>query len=188
MNEEHIDRLARLAAMAMLQSGHGTIVEKEDRVEMANALSSSMEHDELASLAANALDMIGQLESLFESMSGALKASVDNKEELESLHSAEAKLLRKLLHYAPRAARTELAQRGGNAKKANSEKTEAKDKAFALWTEWDAGKRPQLRTTEQFATEVMRQWPQLKSAKVICGWSARWRREARARRTTNPPC
>lgn len=74
-------------------------------------------------------------------------------------------------------------QRSEGGKNKSKEKQEAKANALALWKERDAGKRPELRTVEQFATEVMRLWPVLTSHKVICGWSSNWTKEARAGKT-----
>jgi len=65
-------------------------------------------------------------------------------------------------------------------------KAEAKSGALLLWQERRAGKHPKLGTVEQYATEVMRRWPVLKSPKVICGWSARWTKEVKAGK--NPVC
>jgi hypothetical protein len=61
-------------------------------------------------------------------------------------------------------------------------KAEAKLGAKNLWEERRSGKHPKLRTVEQFATEVMKRWPVLESAKVICQWSADWTKEAKAKR------
>lgn len=79
-------------------------------------------------------------------------------------------------------------QRGAAVKLANDRDgtQAAKAAALELWKERYAGKHPKLRTVEQFATEVMRRWPVLKSSKVICGWSAKWSSEVRAGRT--PVC
>lgn len=62
-------------------------------------------------------------------------------------------------------------------------KQAAKGGALVLWNERRAGKHPKLRTVEQFAMEVMRRWPVLKSSKVICGWSAKWTKDVREGRT-----
>lgn len=65
-------------------------------------------------------------------------------------------------------------------------KRRAKESALALWIERREGKHPKLRTTEQFAMEVMRRWPILVSSKVICGWSADWNKAVKAGKT--PAC
>lgn len=62
-------------------------------------------------------------------------------------------------------------------------KQAAKAGALALWNDRRAGKHPKLRTVEQYALEVMRRWPVLTSAKVICGWSAKWTKDVREGRT-----
>lgn len=69
---------------------------------------------------------------------------------------------------------------GGKEKQRRSPKARAKAGAFELWKERYAGKHPKLRTVEQYATEVMSRWPVLTSAKVICGWSAKWSKEAKS--------
>ena len=87
-------------------------------------------------------------------------------------------------------ARRYMAAKGGDGKIAKNptakQKAEAKAGALALWKERQAGRHPKLRTVEQFATEVMRRWPVLSSAKVICGWSARWTKEVKGGK--NPVC
>lgn len=65
-------------------------------------------------------------------------------------------------------------RKGGLARKARDPKQAAKSKVLELWKDWQAGRHPKLRTREQFAIEVMRRWPVLKSPRVICGWSAQW--------------
>jgi hypothetical protein len=55
----------------------------------------------------------------------------------------------------------------------------AKAEAQKLWQERHAGKHPKLGTNEKFATECMRRWPVLKSAKVILGWCTDWNKEAK---------
>ena len=65
-------------------------------------------------------------------------------------------------------------------------KQAAKGFALELWKERFAGKHPNLRTVEQYATEVMRRCPVLESSKVICGWSAKWTKQAKAGET--PAC
>lgn len=59
-------------------------------------------------------------------------------------------------------------------------KQEAKAFALELWKERHAGRRPDLRTVAQFATEVMRQREVLQSAKVIEAWSAKWSKQVRS--------
>jgi hypothetical protein len=70
---------------------------------------------------------------------------------------------------------------GGLARAANDPKQHAKTAAFGLWEERYAGKHPQLRTNEQFATKCMQEWPELTSAKVILGWCTSWNKQAKAR-------
>lgn len=61
-----------------------------------------------------------------------------------------------------------------------SAKQAAKQAAHKLWIERNEGLHPNLRTVEQFAIEVMRCWPILTSAKVICGWSSNWTKQVKA--------
>ena len=68
---------------------------------------------------------------------------------------------------------------GGRRRAAKDPRSIAKQGAFALWQERRAGRHPKLRTNEQFATECMRRWPDLTSAKVILGWCTLWNRQAR---------
>lgn len=89
-------------------------------------------------------------------------------------------------HIAGVNARRQTAQKGAKAKLANDPKYLAKVDALELWKERHAGKHPNLRTVEQFAAEVMRRCPVLNSPKVICGWSAKWTKEAKAGRI--PAC
>lgn len=77
-------------------------------------------------------------------------------------------------------------QLGASRKKARDPKQAAKAAALELWKERHAGERPDLRTVEQFAIEVMRMYPILESAKTIAGWSAKWTKQARAGET--PTC
>jgi hypothetical protein len=84
------------------------------------------------------------------------------------------------------AARSTLARAAQSARARNDPKQAAKAGALALWIERREGKHPSLRTVEQFAIEVMRRWPVLQSSKVICGWSAKWTKQARDRKT--PSC
>lgn len=65
-------------------------------------------------------------------------------------------------------------------------KADAKAGALELWKEWQHAKHPNLRRVQDFATEVMRRWPILTSAKVIEGWSAKWTKQAKAGH--NPSC
>lgn len=85
---------------------------------------------------------------------------------------------------------SDLRRRGPEARlvknKLIAAKAAAKVGALELWKERNAGEHPKLRTVEQFATEVMRRWPVLTSAKVICGWSARWTKEVKDGK--NPVC
>ena len=87
-------------------------------------------------------------------------------------------------------ARSYNAAKGGSGKIAKNPeaaaKAAAKAAALELWKERHAGKHPKLGTVEQYATEVMRRWPLLTSAKVICGWSAKWTKQVRAGQ--NPAC
>ncbi len=76
--------------------------------------------------------------------------------------------------------RSEVSRAAAKAKAAANPKTRAKASALTLWIERHEGKHPNLGTVEQFATEVMRRWPVLTSAKVICGWSAKWSKQVRA--------
>jgi len=77
----------------------------------------------------------------------------------------------------------EARRRGAATKLANDRngKQAARVEAKKLWQERHAGKHPKLRTNEQFATECMRRWPVLTSAKVICGWCTVWAKEAKAK-------
>jgi hypothetical protein len=84
------------------------------------------------------------------------------------------------------AARSALAREAQRARALADPKQAAKAGAMALWIERREGKHPRLRTVEQFATEVMRRWPVLQSAKVICGWSAEWTKLAQSGKT--PGC
>lgn len=77
-------------------------------------------------------------------------------------------------------------QLGGLQKKARDPKQAAKAAALELWKKRHAGERPDLRTVEQFAIEVMRRHPVLESAKTISGWSAKWTKQVRAGET--PTC
>jgi hypothetical protein len=80
------------------------------------------------------------------------------------------------------------ARKGAAAKNANDPKQAAKAAARELWQQWKLGSLPKIRTTEQYAVEVMRRWPVLKSAKNICEWSAAWNKEAADKRKANPVC
>lgn len=72
------------------------------------------------------------------------------------------------------------ARMAAKAKAAADPKAAAKAGALALWIERHGGKRPNLRTVEQFATEVMRLWPVLTSVDTIRKWSAGWTKQAKA--------
>lgn len=77
--------------------------------------------------------------------------------------------------------------RGAKAKLAKDPKQAAKAQVKKHWEKWKSGALPKrIRTTEQFAIECMRLWPELTSVKVICGWSATWNKEAKSKRTTQP--
>jgi hypothetical protein len=67
--------------------------------------------------------------------------------------------------------------KGGQSK--DPEKQKAKAGALALWIERHDGKRPDLRTNEMFAAEVMDQWPVLESSKNICTWCTKWSKEVK---------
>lgn len=77
-------------------------------------------------------------------------------------------------------ARKKVGLDGANARLAKDRdgKQSAKAGALKLWKERRAGRHPNLRTVEQFATEVMHRWPVLTSANVIRRWSAIWSRAA----------
>ena len=81
---------------------------------------------------------------------------------------------------------TEARRKGAIRKLANDPKQVAKARALELWNERRAGKHPNLRTVEQYATEVMRRCRVLESSKVICGWSAKWTKQVKAGET--PSC
>jgi hypothetical protein len=66
-----------------------------------------------------------------------------------------------------------------SARKDRALQSTAKAGARRLWRERYEGKLPNLRTVSQFADEVMRRWPILKSHKNVCAWSAEWSKEAR---------
>lgn len=74
--------------------------------------------------------------------------------------------------------KSRIAKENGRKAHANSAKSAAKAEALKLWNERRAGKHPKLRTNEQFATECMRRWPVLKSAKVVLGWCTTWNKQA----------
>lgn len=86
----------------------------------------------------------------------------------------------------PAAVTSTAASARARAKHKNSPKRTAKEGALELWKERHAGKRPDLRRVQDFATEVMRRWPVLTNAKTIEGWSAKWSKEAKAGK--NPTC
>jgi hypothetical protein len=70
---------------------------------------------------------------------------------------------------------------GARAKLAKDPKQAAKVEVKKHWEKWKTGRLSKnIKTTEQFAMDCMRQWPTLTSAKVICGWSAAWNKETRA--------
>jgi hypothetical protein len=73
-------------------------------------------------------------------------------------------------------------QRSEGGKSKSKDKQAAKAGAQALWLERHAGKHSDLRTVDQFATEVMKRWPVLTSHKNICDWSADWTKQAKARK------
>lgn len=78
-------------------------------------------------------------------------------------------------------------QRREGGKSKSKDKQAAKAAALDLWKERHAGLHKQeLRTVEQFANEVMKRWPVLKSHKVICKWSADWTKQVSAKK--NPTC
>jgi tRNA A37 threonylcarbamoyladenosine dehydratase len=79
---------------------------------------------------------------------------------------------------------------GARAKLAKDPKQAAKVEVKKHWENWKTGRLPKnIKTTEQFAMDCMRQWPALTSAKVICAWSATWNKEARAKlQRKNPAC
>jgi len=72
---------------------------------------------------------------------------------------------------------------GARTKLARDPKQAAKAEAFKLWQERNGGKHPKLRRHEDFATECMRRWPVLKSAKVILGWCTEWNKTAKAQKS-----
>lgn len=78
------------------------------------------------------------------------------------------------------------AMEGGFTKSLRDPKAAAKRGALELWQARARGERKDLRTVEQFAIEVMRRYSELKSAKVICGWSAKWSKDVKEGRT--PSC
>lgn len=88
--------------------------------------------------------------------------------------------------HAAAASRKIVARVGASVRLANDPKQAAKAGALELWKERHTGKHPRLRTVEQYATEVMRRWPVLESAKVICGWSANWTKTMKEGKT--PAC
>jgi hypothetical protein len=75
-------------------------------------------------------------------------------------------------------------KKGAARKLAKDPKQAAKKEATKLWQERYDGKHPKLGTNEQFATECMRRWPVLKSAKVILGWCTKWTKAAKSQRAS----
>lgn len=104
-----------------------------------------------------------------------------------ALQAAETVAMMRIFHHdeiliAPsleRAVFSQRAREGAAARLANDRdgKQAAKRQAHILWKEWKAGKHKKIRTVEQFAMEVMRRYPMLRSANVIRKWSTAWARE-----------
>ena len=78
---------------------------------------------------------------------------------------------------------TNLRRKGPEVRKARDSdgKQAAILKSKALWEEREAGKHRKLVTEDQFAMEVMRRYPELKSIASIKKRSTRWRNEARTK-------
>lgn len=88
---------------------------------------------------------------------------------------------------ASQVAATTDARRRGMANKLAKDPIQAiKPHVLALWEERNAGKHPNLRRVQDFATEAMRRWPVLTNAKTIEGWSAKWTKQVKA--GENPSC
>ena len=104
----------------------------------------------------------------------------ESNRQLAAADEHSAQVLGPILAGLPKALRKHQARMGSIAKLKRDPSQLAKQEAFKLWSERRAGKHPKLRTNEQFATECMRQWPVLTSAKVILGWCAKWAKEARS--------
>lgn len=106
--------------------------------------------------------------------------SDDIREELEEIRVAfELSLQAMDLALGERATQFERARTAALIRHEKDPKQKAKAEAKELWNEWKAGKHPNIRRVEDFATEVRRLWPELTSAKVIEGWSAKWSKAAK---------
>ncbi|WP_077556345.1 hypothetical protein [Rhodanobacter sp. B04] len=100
---------------------------------------------------------------------------------VDARFAADAVLSSILDRAAAISARSNVGRIGVAAKLANDPVQAAKAEAKKLWLERYAGEHPKLRTNEQFAIEVMRRWPALKSSKVICGWCTMWNKEVKSK-------
>lgn len=79
--------------------------------------------------------------------------------------------------------RAKTAAKGGEAKKTKDPKQAAKREARNLWDEWKDGKA-KFTGVEQWAMEVVRRHPILKSIKNVASWNAKWEKERFPNRRT----
>lgn len=185
----------RTTKKAPAEVGASSKNDKLSPIDKANEYRKKRDESYESALATNAFEVLGDA-----ALNAALKAVMTNMpaegavivESILSLTKTTASLVNALVDYGYYECEigairgSETAAKGGAAKKANDKKAAAKEKALALWMERHAGKHKKLRTVELFAIEVMRQWPELTSPKVICGWSAKWTKDVREGRT--PAC
>ena len=114
------------------------------------------------------------LQSFAQSSESFITVSV---QERARLNVENDRLLKSLLkHHEDR-------RKGAVVKLAKDPKQAAKAQAFKLWADRHAGKHPELRTEDQFASECCRRWPVLTSISGVKKWSTAWRKELRAWRS-----
>jgi hypothetical protein len=136
---------------------------------------------------ANLIDQGGAKEDAIKALNENAKAWFLLVEEKDSKDSNVMESFRRIVQLAD-LARSSEAGLGAIAKLKNDVdgKQAAKQGVLLFWLERHNGKQRRLKTVEQFAIESMKRWPVLKSAKVICGWSAGWSRAIKSGKT--PVC
>ncbi|HKR77506.1 MAG TPA: hypothetical protein VJR95_12670 [Rhodanobacter sp.] len=175
---EDVDERKKFALLK--ESYLSPVADSPARQKFIDNLAAALERKEHGSLArVTAISMLGMLEWRDAFINYVENKLLDPNFSYKRMFALQEQVLalKELEDVATRA--IEGRKKGGQNRAAKSPKTQAKAEAFKLWQERHAGKHPELRTNEQFATECRRLWPALESPKVILGWCTEWNKAAK---------
>jgi hypothetical protein len=172
--ERMIDRLARTIAICDKAPENEPEVE-ETRVQYA-AMLSLYERDALIQTAANALETVNRLEDLLRVLAQGTEDLMRWMSVKDDLHEGEVTLMRKILDYAPVAARSAVAKKAVRAKLEKDKTQKAKVAAYKLWLDWQKG-TTRYKSGAAFCRHAVNVLPEITSVKTVERWCVKWRRQ-----------